>query len=54
MKVEYSYPESIGKIVHDLEDKLITLYAKVGKMIYEKNQKTEMEIHEKDSKGKNS
>lgn len=45
MKVDYGYPESIGKIVNELENQLITLYAKVGKKIQERNkQKEEQEV----------
>lgn len=49
MKVDYGYPESIGKIVNELENQLITLYAKVGKKIQERNkQKEEEELNKND------
>lgn len=54
MKVEYGYPESIKKIVNELEDRLINLYAMVGKKIDENNQNKEVEIDQKDANEKNS
>ncbi|VVC27180.1 Hypothetical protein CINCED_3A018569 [Cinara cedri] len=53
MKVDNGYPESIGKIVSDLENQLITLYAMVGKVLKEKK-KSEVEIAEKDVNEKSS
>lgn len=48
MKVDYGYPETIEKIVNELEEKLITLYAKVGEKIQEKKRKKDLEQLEKD------
>ncbi|VVC45954.1 Hypothetical protein CINCED_3A017099 [Cinara cedri] len=54
MKVEYGYPECIGKIVSEFEDQLIMLYSMVGKKIDENNQKNEVEISEKNVNDKSS
>lgn len=50
MKVDYGYPESIAKIVNELEDQLIGLYAMVGKKMYTDKQNKELEIATKDDK----
>lgn len=46
MKVDYNYPASIEKIVNELEERLIQLYAKVGGIIQEDIRKKEMEQNE--------
>ncbi|XP_050426978.1 uncharacterized protein LOC126837198 [Adelges cooleyi] len=43
MKVDYGYPESIEKIVNELEDQLIALYAKVGQKLHEIKEKKAQE-----------
>lgn len=53
MEVDYSYPESIVKIVSELEDKLLGLYAKVGEKIKDNRRKKELEQNETE-KDKNS
>jgi len=42
MKEGYSYPASIGKIVHEIEEQLIKMYAKVGGKLHEIKIKQEM------------
>lgn len=37
MRIDYSYPENIGKIVGELEDQLIGLHGKIGFKIQEQN-----------------
>lgn len=58
MKTDYNYPASIKKIVSELEDQLIQLYAKVGEKIQEDTRKKEVEQYEmekeKSSKSKHS
>lgn len=44
LKIDYAYPENIGKIVRDLEGHLITLYAKVATKLDE-----EIKIHQLDN-----
>lgn len=53
MKVDYGYPESIEKIVGELEEQLISLYAKVGEKIQENKRKKDLEEMEKDVNEKN-
>ncbi|XP_050444427.1 uncharacterized protein LOC126847985 isoform X2 [Adelges cooleyi] len=43
MKIDYGYPESIEKIVNELEDRLISLYAKVGQKLAENNERKKTE-----------
>jgi len=50
MKVDYGYPESIEKIVGELEEQLISLYAKVGEKMQENKRKKDLEEMEKDEK----
>ncbi|XP_060856065.1 uncharacterized protein LOC132933804 [Metopolophium dirhodum] len=54
MKVNYGYPESIEKIVGELEEQLISLYAKVGEKMQENKRKKDLEEMEKDVNEKNS
>jgi len=54
MKVDYGYPESIEKIVSELEELLISLYAKVGEKMQENKRKKDLEEMEKDVNEKNS
>lgn len=37
MRIDYSYPENIGKIVSELENQLIALHGKIGFKIQEQN-----------------
>lgn len=46
MKVDYNYPASIVKIVNELEERLIKLYAKVGEKIQDDIRKKEMKQYE--------
>ncbi|XP_022175687.1 uncharacterized protein LOC111037427 [Myzus persicae] len=48
MKVDYGYPESIEKIVGELEEQLISLYAKVGEKMQENKRKKDLEEIEKE------
>jgi len=54
MKVDYGYPDSITKIVGELEEQLISLYAKVGEKMQENKRKKDLEQIEKDVSEKNS
>lgn len=54
MKVDYGYPDSIAKIVGELEEQLISLYAKVGEKMQENKRKKDLEQIEKDVSEKNS
>ncbi|XP_026818946.1 uncharacterized protein LOC113557570 [Rhopalosiphum maidis] len=54
MKVDYGYPESIGKIVGELEEQLISLYAKVGEKMQENKRKKDLEQMEREANEKNS
>lgn len=42
MKVDYGYPESMEKIINELEDQLLELYAKIGKKVYETRKKLDL------------
>lgn len=50
MKVDYGYPDSINKIVNQLEDQLIGRYAMVGKKMHTVKQNKELELITKDDK----
>lgn len=39
MKSDYGYPQSIERIVGELEDQLIELYAMIGLKLYENDEK---------------
>lgn len=54
MKVDYGYPDSIAKITGELEEQLISLYAKVGEKMQENKRKKDLEQIEKDVSEKNS
>jgi len=54
MKVDYGYPESIGKIVGEREEQLISLYAKVGEKMQENKRKKDLEQMEREANEKNS
>lgn len=47
LKEDYSYPESIRKIVNDLEIQLIDLYAKVGEQMKKNSQEPTKEEESK-------
>jgi len=49
LKVDYSYPESIGKIVKTLEKNMIELYSKINEIQYKKKMQ-ELSVEILDSK----
>lgn len=53
MRVDSKYPESIGRIVEELEKRLIELYAKVGEKLHEIRMQQELD-DESESETSNS
>lgn len=53
MRVDNRYPESIGRIVEELEKRLIELYAKVGEKLHEIRTQQELD-DERESQFTNS
>lgn len=54
MKIDYGYPESIEKIVGELEDQLIGLYAKVGQKLHDiKEKKAQDDKQQKEATDEN-
>jgi hypothetical protein len=54
MKVDYDYPKSINNVVTELEEQLIRLYAKIGDIMLEEEQRKEEERMERDLTSKTS